>query len=159
MKIGWRTFIVASALVLVVTIPIFASVYRTEKQILTGIVVETPTVKIGVYWDEECTQPATVIDFGKVIQPDDSYSLSSPWIYLKNEGTVSIPIYWNSTLSLATDEIVQEGWYDRTVGRNVALNGTTITPDQTLRTQYEITLVPYITARTYNWTLTIWGEY
>jgi len=156
-EIRKRAITVTLSLLLVVILPVFAYMYTTQQQIPTGVVIETPTVEIGVYWDYACTQPVTRIDIGAVIQPNNDLTIWKT-LYIKNEGTVPLTFFWGSNVSLVADEKIREDLY-RWGLKGLGLNGTTIEPNQLWDTRYEITLAPYITVGTYNWTLTIWGVY
>lgn len=127
---------------------VFAYEYVTSQQIPTGIVITTPTLEIGIYRDSACTYPVTVIDFGEIPQPSYDSQLDKT-LYIRNEGDVPLTIYWNSTLSLVTDEIT-EIWFT---------NGTYLGVGDYRSATYRIYLPQYVTIGTYDWALTIWGEY
>lgn len=154
-----RTLCVSMLLLSAMAMSVLAYEYISAQQIPTGIVVKTPNVQLGIYWDSATTEPATTIDFGEMSQPNKQQRLSKE-LYIKNEGNVSIVVYWNSTLSSVTAEI--EEWWSRdyVYWGTYALNGTTIQPSgDPLYTAYMIQIPAYTTAGTYNWTLTVWGEY
>jgi len=142
--------IVLECLMLMISIalPVYAYTYFTQQQMSTGIIILTPTVQIRVYSDPAATKLVTIIDFGKIYQPNVATSLQKV-LYIKNEGTVETPIYWKSTLKSVTNKIT-DGWFT---------NGTTITPTMVLWTAYNISIPALMTVGTYNWTLTVWGEY
>jgi len=81
-----------------------------------------------------------------------------PWktIYIRNEGTNTKTIYWNSTLS-ATTAVMTDYW-DRHMLMQIPLNGTLITSNEVVETDYTIEISPSPPVGTYNWTLTVWGE-
>jgi len=148
-KIGkLRIAIEALALIVSIALPVYAYTYFSKQAMSSGIVILTPTVSIRVYWDELATLPVTSIDFGQVNQPNRT-SILQQILYIKNEGTVNTPIYWNSTLGEVTAQLT-DTWFT---------NGTEISADTVLWTAYEVSIPAYVTVGTYNWTLTVWGEY
>jgi hypothetical protein len=142
-------------------VPVFAYMYfyRTDlTSFAAGIKLEsypTPTMKLGFYWDEACTQQVAIIDFGQMIHPNqDTFLLKT--IYIRNEGDVWNDIYWNSTLSTISTEI--EDWWGRFNNwKDFGIYGLRIGPGQVLVSVYQIHIPAYTTVGTYNWTLTAWG--
>jgi len=161
MKIGkMKLILITLGLLSVTTIPILAYMYITSQKIPAGIMIESPTVEIGVYWDYACTQPVTRIDFGEIIQPNNNLTLRKT-LYIKNKGTVSLWLFWNTTLRSATNEITDH-WtvvYPFYLPLNETYGYYNIDPNEVWNTEYAIVLAKYLTINTYNWTLTIWGEY
>jgi hypothetical protein len=154
--------IISVLLAYAIIVPVFAVyLYQTQpKYVTNGVTFQTPTLVLGLYWNQECTIPATSIDFGSMIQPHYETVLRSNPIYLKNEGDVPILIWWNSTLGSVTSEIPEdwdlELFWDRTqLGSGIR----ELSAGQVLATWYMIKIPPYVTIGTYNWTLTIWGTY
>lgn len=166
-----KVVIVSLLLAYGIVVPVFAYAYfnQTEPTYVTaGIVLQTPTMKLGFYWDQSCSQPVTNFDFGNLAHPAQPIEM---WkhIWIRNEGDVWHALTWNSTLSSVTNEI-EERWnypgywsggggvlyesWDAT-----AINGTTLGPGQVAETYYIIRVQAYPTFGTYNWTLTAWGEY
>jgi len=141
-------------LVAAIVVCLFAFVYSqtlgSTKQIQAGIVVRYPMLgQFGVYWNYECTNPVTSIDFGEVPQPRNWMYLSKTF-YIRNEQVGHrIWVYWNSTLRDVTTEI-SESWIS---------NGTIIESGSVYYAYYSLSLPPNATLGTYNWTLTIWAEY
>jgi hypothetical protein len=161
-----KLFIVGLLLVYTIAVPVFAYMYyyKVEKPVSAGIVLTiypTPNVTIGLYWDSECTQPVTSIDYGKMPHPNQETII---WkiIYIKNEGDVWVDIRWNSTLASVSSEITEWWyycpWFSPTWGF-CPLNGTRIQPGQIIRTAYGIKIPAYATPGTYNWTIVVWGEH
>lgn len=155
-----------------IAVPVFAYMYfyMTDLTVFgAGVNLEvypTPTMQLGFYWDEACTQNVTTFDFGNMTHPQATTIL---WkiIYIRNEGSVWNDIYWNSTLNSATDQITEvwsktwhwdwwsETWY---IIWDPSFNGTRLQPNQVIKTGYGISIPPYSPAGTFNWTLTVWGE-
>lgn len=149
---------ISLALVIAIVIPTLAYTYQTTpKYVSSGIVIRTPTVGLGIYWDLECTQPVTPFDFGEIIQPDWEMKL---WkrVYIKNEGEVYLDIYWNSTLPAVSTEIAE--WWcvrpDPDWGLD-PLNGSRFGVGALYVTNYIIKVPVDSAIGIYNWTLTVWG--
>jgi hypothetical protein len=154
-QIGKRTIIATLTILSLAFLPAFAYMYTTQKQIPTGIIIKTPTLQIGVYWDAQCTNSVTLIDFGEIPQPNQNVTMQK-LLYIKNEGDVPLPIYWNSTLNSVTDEITEEWLY----GGYEPWNGTWVLGSGVSNGfDYYIHIPKYVSIGTYNWTLTIWGVY
>jgi len=160
MNIGkWKILAVSMTLICGLALPVLAYEYfRTPNyQFNTGIILQSPaspTLQLGFYWDQACTQSVTTIDFGEMVRPESPTQLTKD-VYIRNEGDAWTQILWNSTLSATTTEITEEWnvWM-----MEVPLNTTTIDPTIVLHTYYRITIPAYATAGTYNWTLTVWGD-
>lgn len=137
--------------------------WKTEPTVITsGIVLNTyptPTMGIGVYWDAECTQPVTVIDFGEMIHPQSQIRLVADPIYIRNEGDVWQVLRWNSTLSSITTEISEHWSSSPNWGQGAGVFAYTLQPGQVLPTYYKIQIHAYTTVGTYNWTLNLWAEH
>lgn len=147
-------------LVLIVTVAAQYSEQTVPQQIPTGIIFQKhpdPYMRLGVYWDEGCTENVTTIDFGEMIHPNTLTTLTVD-IWIRNEGNVSHTVYWNSTLSSNTTEITDE-WYWGPRAPYTPLNGTVFAVGQNRTTTYAIHIQAYAETRTYNWTLTVWAEW
>jgi len=158
-QIGKRTIIATLTILSLALLPAFAYMYTTQKQMPTGIIIKTPTLQIGVYWDAQCTNLVTLIDFGTIPQPNSNRTINKI-LYIKNEGDpVDLVLYWNSTLNLVTTEIT-ETW-TQVYPSLRPLNGTTDFRAGVpyLTTEYTISIPEYVSVGTYNWTLTIWVVY
>jgi hypothetical protein len=162
-----KLFIVGLLLAYTIAVPVFAYMYyyKVEKPVSAGIVLTvypTPNVAIGLYWDSECTQPVTSIDYGKMPHPNQETIIWKD-IYIRNEGDVWVDIRWNSTLASVTSEITEWWWrgyvYWLPSWGTYSLNGTRIEPGQTIFTRYGIKIPAYATPGTYNWTIVVWGEH
>jgi len=162
-----KVMIVCLLLTYAIIAPVFAYLYfyATEpKYVAAGIILrtyDTPTMQLGFYWDETCTQPVSTFDFGNMTYPNQDTQLYKT-IYIRNEGSVWNDIYWNSTLGSVTTQIGEcwtrsNDWWGSWIWAN-NVNGTRIQPNEVLRTGYGVGIPPYATIGTYNWTLTIWGE-
>lgn len=148
-----------------IAVPVFAYMYfyRTDNiYVSAGVVLQsypTPTMQLGFYWDEACTQPIASFDFGQMIHPNQEIPI---WkrIYIRNEGDVWHEIHWNSTLSSVTGEI-NEWWsaYYWFPTWGDPLDGIRLDPGVVQSTWYGIKIPAYATVGTYNWTLTVWGEH
>ncbi len=165
MEIG-KLKILGLAIVLLLSgaiIPTLAYMYfwQTDPIVITnGVVLNqypTPTMSIGVYWDVECTQPVTIIDFGEMVHPRSREDIWKT-MYIRNEGDVWHVIRWNSTLSSITTELTDYWeWYQPYRWYN--LDGTELAPGTVLETQYKLRIPGYASIGTYNWTLNVWGEH
>jgi hypothetical protein len=158
MDIGkWKILAVSMTLICSLAIPVLAyTIYKTPLyQFSTGIILRDPTMQLGFYWDVECTQPITTIDFGEMVRSSSITGLSKD-IFIRNEGTNTNTIFWNSTLSDLTT-VITEAWtvWDIMPG---PLNATSVSANEVLYTTYEITIPVSTPVGTYNWTLTAWGE-
>lgn len=147
-----------AAFVLAIVLPVFAYMYQTEpKQINSGIVIATPTLELGSYWDIGCTQPVTPFEFGQIIQPDQATMLFKR-IYMLNKGNVPLAIIWNSTLSSINTEIAE--WWCRRDDAQWGIdpiNGTSLAVGECAVTCYDIMIPIDAAVGTFNWTLTVWG--
>jgi hypothetical protein len=155
-----KIIVISVLLAYAIIVPVFAYMYfyKTDSYyIAAGIqlhVYETPTMKLGLYWDSACTQPVTTIDYGNMTHPSHETGILRT-IWIRNEGSTWNYIRWNSTLSITTS-VITESWY---APGSTPLNNTagydpgTVTP-----TDYRIFIPAYATVGTYNWTLTVCGE-
>jgi len=143
-----KSVVIALILVVAIIIPIY-SAYVTQ-EIPVGINVVSAVVK--VYWDYECTQPVTHIDYGEVTQ---GLQIIMTNLYIKNEGTGTVWVYWTSTLSQTTDKIT-DSWWDGTAEKPLNGSGFVDYPPYNVHsTRYEIHLSEDLPLGLYNWTLTI----
>ena len=155
MKVGKAKLVMSVLLVVAVAVPVVTYVYSQtqaySKQIPTVLVIRLAmSAQFGVYWDYECTDPVTTIDFGEIPQPRGYLYLNTPTIYIRNEQPdETIWVYWNSTLGDVTTEI-----YDYWIS-----NGTRIEPDDIYYTSYNVNIQANAAIGTYSWTLGIWAEY
>ena len=159
-----KAVIISLILAYTIAVPVFAYLYfyRTENYIAAGIILrtyDTPTMKLGIYWDAECTQPATTIDYGNMTHPNQ-YTEIQKTFWIKNEGDNWNDIRWNSTLTSITTEITDlwNHWEGGSWGHWFPLNGTRLESGQVLQCVYSVFIQAYATVGTYNWTLTVWGE-
>jgi len=163
-----RILAIALAMICAGTIPVLAYMYFFETEptyIASGITLQsypTPNMTLGVYWDENCTQPVTSFDFGEMIHPTGAITL---WkvIYIRNEGNVTNRLNFNSTLpfhypvgtEVADDWTTQSGAWDQ--GPNI--RNIDVDPDEVLQTFFKVRIPAYATIGAYNWTLAVWGEH
>jgi len=150
-----------------IAVPVFAYMYFYQTEpvyVAAGVVLQTypdPTMQIGVYWDENCTQPVTSIDFGQMIHPNEAITLWKA-IYIRNEGDVWNAICFNSTLPFhypVATEIADDWTYGSWQwGSGPNINGTNIEASTVSLTYYKVHIPAYATSGAYNWTLTVWGE-
>ncbi len=161
MDIGkWKLLAVSMTLLFSLAMPVLAYtyLYRTPAyKFSTGIVLQAPTMQLGFYWDSGCTQRVTFIDFGQMAQSSTSTYLTKV-IYIRNEGSSSDTIFWNSTLKTVTT-VIAETW-EAFVGSPPypPLNSTSLSSSSVLETTYHINIQAAPPVGTYNWTLTVWGE-
>lgn len=157
---------IALTLVCVGTIPVLAYIYffETEPTEISGGITISPystsNISLGIYWDEECTQPVTDIEYGEITQPDNMRTL---WklFYIRNEGDFWLDIYWKSTLRCLTDEITE--WWDNNpywhTWNHDPLNRTRLEPGEIRGTYYGIRISQYASTGRYSWVITVWGEH
>lgn len=157
-----KVILASILLAYVIVVPVFAYMYfySTEaKSIASGVIVQNytpPTLGLGIYWDLNCTQPVTTIDFGNLTYTN---YVQTPWsqpIYIRNEGNVPLTLDYNSTLHNVSTQI-SESWDWIKTFQNI--HGYVLGNGTTLETWYGIGVPAYPTAGTYNWTLGIWGTY
>lgn len=152
MKRNGKIALVILMLVSILT-PVIAYVnnYLNPKEVPVGVVVRLPTeALVGIYWDYDCTDPVTHIDFGSVPQLENSWQYLDERIYIRNEQPDrEIWIYWSSTLHDITDEI-EDSWF---------YNATHLNPDNIVWSEYRIRIPPDTAIGNYNWTLNLWAEY
>ncbi len=158
MRIGKLKIVILLALIFTVALPVYAYMYTTSQQMPTGITIVAANPEIVIYWDSNCTEIVTSIDFGEVIQPSYKNHTLTKRLHIKNEGTVEITIYWNTTLSSVTNNIT-DNW-SSLYPPLPNWNGSSIKSGVHWITEYSIVLLPeYMPVGTYNWTLTVWGVY
>jgi hypothetical protein len=147
-----RILLVSLLLLYAVIVPVFAYEYffRTDtSSFASGITLhkfETPTMKLGVYWDYGCTQSVASIDFGNMTHPNSPITLYKD-MFIRNEGSVRFRLYWNSTLATVTN-VLSDHWF---------ANGTDIDSGYVMGATYGVDIPAYATVGTYNWTLNVWG--
>ena len=165
-----KTRIITLALVFVVAAvtPVLAYMFwfgTARTYIASGVVLnpyQEPTLGLGFYWDENCTQLVATFDFGENEHLNYGVTLWK-FIYIRNEGDVRTYLEYNSTLSYHYPDTtgVSDDWTalsgDWGAGPN--LRNLYVEPGVILLTYYKIRIPAYATASTYNWTLTAWGEY
>jgi hypothetical protein len=167
-----KVIIASILLAYVIVVPVFAYVYfySTEaKSIASGVIVQNytaPTLGLGIYWDQNCTQPVTTIDFGNLTYTNYQQTIWSQPIYIRNEGNVPLTLDWNSTLPSVDPQIGEWLGYAWTLGPPPTppiwgLNAVygSILSNGTWPIYYGINVPAYPTAGTYNWTIGIWGTY
>jgi len=104
MKLKHRAILLLSLLFM-----IFGTVYFSQLTLADGTI--TP-ISIGLYWDEECTNPVTSIDFGKLARGQSE----SVTLWLKSHSNGKGRISWDSSnFNPSSDGIT--GCWDRRVGR------------------------------------------
>lgn len=136
-----KIFVLAMVVMSLLTVGINAIIVNWSAPV--GIVVQATL--IGVYWDSDGSNPVDRIDFGTVTKGAQTLY---KYMYIKNEGTGQVYIYWNSTLSSVTDKIT-ESWFT---------NGSSVSPGSHRYDDYRITVAQDISVGTYNWTLSVWAE-
>lgn len=102
---------------------------------------------VEVYWDYACTNPVTNIGFGTV----QVGAWSTTTLYIKNSGTGTITLSWNSTLPSVTNAIT-DSWY---VGYYTNIQGYSLSSGQVITTTYRISIQPTALIRSYTWTLNL----
>ena len=163
-----KIVLISVLLAYAIVVPVFAYLYfytSEPKYMATGIILrnyQTPTMKLGFYWDPECTQNVTTFDFGNMTHPNQDLVLWKT-IYIRNEGDVWHNICYNSTLLFhypTTTELANDWTYIvPNWGAGPDINNTRIEPGAVVLTYYKIFVPHYYSAGTYNWTLTAWGEH
>jgi len=154
MKVGSVKVVLSVLLLVALAASVVAYVYSQtqaySKKIPTVLVLRYPLgAQFGVYWDYECTNPVTDIDFGELPKPSIWLSMSKT-IYIRNEQpSERIWVYWNSTLRDVTMQIT-DSWF---------MNGTVIEPNNVYWSSYYISIQANVAVGTYQWTLGIWAVY
>jgi len=154
MKTGSVKMVLLVLLLFTLAAPIGAYVYSQtqaySKKIPTVLVLRYPLgAQFGVYWDYECTNPVTEIDFGEIPKPSGYVSVYK-MIYIRNEQpNERIWVYWNSTLRDITMQMT-DSWF---------MNGTVIEPNNIYWSSYYINIQANAAVGTYQWTLGIWAIY
>ena len=159
-----KVVLTSSFLALAILVPVFvyAYFYRTDLEVIAaGVKLQTPTMQLGFYLDEACTQPVTTFDFGEMTTPNQA---TTPYkvIYIRNEGDVVNTLFWNSTiLHYPVTTGITDDWtfYPAWGYPGSNLNGTLLASGTVALTYYMIYIPAYTTVGIYNWTLTAWGEY
>jgi len=163
-----KVVILSLLLVYAIIVPVFAYIYfyATEPKYVAGGIIlrtyDTPTMKLGFYGDEGCTQPIATVDCGNMTHPAQETII---WrrIFIRNEGSVWNDIYWNSTLASVNPQIEEcwSSWYAASPPPDwnySQWNGSRRNPGTILSTWYGIKIPAYAAVGTFNWTLTVWGE-
>jgi hypothetical protein len=140
-----KYFILIATCLLILSLGIVLAFYVTWSATVT---VTTTDPNIKVYWDPSCTNLTTSIPFGNV-QRGATKAVS---LYIKNDGGGAIYVYWNSSLSLLTDQISE--FWNRENPSNY-LNGTKMYEGQVLQTTYTVDILPTAPLQTYTWTLNV----
>jgi hypothetical protein len=115
------------------------------------IIASTGTVKavnVGVYWNQNCTETVTTIDWG-MLEPGESRNVT---IYLKNEGNTPINLSLNTSNwnPAEAENYISLTW---------TISGENLQPDQALPTTLIITVEQNVTdITTFNFDIIIMGE-
>lgn len=154
----WKWLAVSMTLICSLAVPVLAYYVYTSTlyHFSTGVVLNGPTMQLGFYWDPNCTQPATYLDFGEVMVSSSSTQFSKN-IFIRNEGSHLTTVFWNSTLADTTTVMTEDLYYYYN-GMNISFNGTDVTVNHVLNSTYLINIQASPPAGMYNWTLTVWGE-
>jgi hypothetical protein len=132
---------------------LFAVVFAFNVTWNAPVSLVVDNVNIKVYWDQNCTSPVTMIDFGKIEQTGAAYYA---YMYIRNEGLGTVTLRWNSTLHFITDKIY-DGWY--TSGYySLPVNGTQISHSAIIQTYYYVVPVQGVNPGSYSWTLYLGAE-
>ena len=115
------------------------------------IIASTGTVKavnVGVYWNQNCTETVTSIDWG-MLEPAESKNAT---IYLKNEGNTPI----NLSLNTSNWNPAEARNY---VNLNWTYSGENLQPDQALPATLTLSVEQNVTnITTFNFDIIIIGE-
>jgi hypothetical protein len=141
-----KHFILVASCLLVLSLGIVLAFYVSWSATVT---VTTTDPNIKVYWDPSCTNLTTSIPLGNIQRGATKTVL----LYVKNNGGGNINVYWNSSLSSVTDQII-ETW--NTYYSNPC-NGTEIGEGGVLETYYTVNILPTAPLQTYSWTLNVGG--
>ena len=115
------------------------------------IIASTGTVKtvnVGVYWNQNCTETVTTIDWG-MLEPGESKNIT---IYLKNEGNTPINLSLNTSNwnPAEAEKYISLAW---------TISGENLQPDQALPTTLVLSVKQNITdVTTFNFDIIIMGE-
>lgn len=115
------------------------------------IIASTGTVKavnVGVYWNQNCTETVTSIDWG-MLEPGESKNLT---IYLKNEGNTPI----NLSLNTSNWNPAEAENY---IGLSWTYSGENLQPNQALSATLMLKVAQNVTnITTFNFDIIIIGE-
>lgn len=106
-------------------------------------------IGVGVYWDRDCTNPLSSIDWG-ILEPGSSENVTC---YIRNEGTSA------STLSMYTSD-----WNPSNASEHISLNwdygGQSVSPDEVVRVTFMLSIsatIEGITSFSFNIIITASG--
>jgi len=144
MKLKHRAILLLSLLFMT-----FGTVYFSQLTLADGTIKPIP---IGLYWDEECTNPVSSIDFGKLVR-GQSKSIT---LWLKSHSNGKGRISWGSSNFNPSSDGITECW-KRTVGRFRYISNwhRKMKPEDLWKVRYTIHLAQDIQAGGYSWDLII----
>lgn len=140
-KMNKKTVVLVASLMIIIATSIVYGSFITVWTAPVNIIIHSPLIK--VYWDLQCTNPVTAINFQL-----QQGSLHTVHLYIKNEGQGTIKLWWSSTLNLLTDKIT-EYWF---------INGSTISGGGVLITQYKLAVKVDCPLGSYSWTLNLGAQ-
>jgi len=117
-----------------------------------SLVVES--IDLKVYLEQNCTTPATTIDFGNIETDGTNYY---KYMWVRNEGLGPVTLHWNSTLASETDQISDYWEYNSGIGY-IPMDSHTIGADVVLQTRYRVYVNPTVDPGSYSWTLYLGAE-
>jgi hypothetical protein len=145
---------------------LFAGVYAFNVTWSAPVSIVATSPDIRVYWDSACTNPATSLNFGNVQQG----GFVEFHLWIKNQGNGEVKVYWNSTLSFVTNQVLDD-WNNyyyangdyRGAGRNYFRNtsypcdwnSTSVGTGGIIETYYQILLDASAPLSSYSWTLCV----
>lgn len=105
------------------------------------------SVSLGVYWDQACTNPATVVDFGS--QRSGAYAYKE--LYIKNTGNTQVTLEWRS--DAPTSVLAGDDWIRPSDSSWTNIRGYILEPEEVLKTKYEVFILPNANAGSLSWTM------
>jgi len=128
------------------------TVYGTLLSWSSSVTVNVSSPSIGVYWDADCTNPVTTINLGNLQQGTQDWRVK---LYVKNSAQGAVKLWWNSTLKLISDKIVDKWSYFRNYYWYDNLNLTMIQPGEIIETYYRVWVKTDCPSGSYSWTLNL----
>jgi hypothetical protein len=118
-----------------------------------SVIVTSPLDTVKVYSDAACTQEVTSIDFGNLQQA----SSSTREIWIKNEGTGTVTIFWVSTLSTVSGGKISDFMKYGTPPNEYywTTTGTTIAPGIVAPRTYGINIAVDCPTQSFSWTISL----
>jgi hypothetical protein len=145
-----KKILIVSATLLALSTIFLAYSFTTTWSASTSIIVYSPSLDLKAYWDYNCTDPVTSIDFG-IVQKGKSKTVT---MYIRNEGNGTVWVYWNSTSAPPTGWI-SEQWVYTSGGPWYQLNGSSMGAGHVWESRYTVIVRSACPSGQYNWILAL----